>query len=343
MFISRFQFEQSIKKGELFNSYVFFGGKHFILDDCLKKLINRVFNGQVVDFNLNKFDGENLDLYDCSNALKTVPVMSGYRVVLVNNLCYSNLSKVDFAKFLQMFQTVPSTSILIVTILTEQFNYSQIKKFRVCFKKIEKCAMLVDCDVNSGSELFQFFYDYILNLGSRISRANFNFLVSRLSANWRLIFSELEKLSLYAFGREILKSDILLLTQQSLVSTAFDLANAILNFNVNKALEILQKLMSLNVSVFLICGAINSCFIDLYRVFLGLRRGWSNSQIATAFGYSGQEFKIINAKKVCGKFNLVKLKKCIFVLAELELKIKSTSVDRKFLLERAIVEMTIGS
>lgn len=342
MVCSRVAFKKRLYSGVFDKCYFLFGREFFIIDESVNQLVNLVVDEKFRGFNFTEFDGADFDLENCDRVSKTIAVMSKYRVVLVKNLCYSKFNKSVLNKFVNMVKTLPMSSILIITISTENFNYSEIKKFNVWLNNFNKIATIVDCSV-SDRELFKFCFSYVLSLGSKISRENFDFLVGRLAGNWKFIISELEKLSFYANGREIARDDILKMTKPSLNATAFDLAREILNFNLEKALLILHDLLNFDVNLLLIVGAINSCFIDLYRVFMCFENGLSNLEILNFFNYKGQEFKINNAKKMFGNFNLNKIRRCVNILFKLDFKLKTTAIEKSLLLEEAIVDMVLGS
>lgn len=319
--------------------YLFFSSEFFLLKKLVKKIVFKAVDEEFLAFNFNEFDGTDLNFHDLQNFLSIVPVASKFRVALINNLCYFNFSKADVSWFEQIVKGLPESSIVLVTVSTENFDFNKNKKFQVWLKKFSRVARVFDCSFSSNEAVFKFFSDWVVSGGSRISRANFDFLVSRVSNNWNLVFGELEKLCSYAYGREISHDDVLKLTRLNLNYTAFELAVAILNFELKKALEIFKHLINVDVSLFLIIGAVNTSFIDLFRVFLCKSEGLNEAQICSVFDYRGCEFKIRKALKLVGRYDIFKIRKCIEVLLNLDLKLKTTTVNKVILTEEAIIEM----
>lgn len=338
------ELENEIAQAQCSGAYLLFSDVFFRVKSFVKKIVSSVLEKEYLAFNFCEFDGDcNLQLDELQNCLTTVPLMASFRVVLIKNLCYFDISKLCLKKIEELVANLPKTSILIVTVSTENFDFKKNKKFRLWLDEFSKVAKVFDCGFFSSFSLFEFFSNWVVEHGSRISQANFNFLICRVSKNWQLVFNELEKLCACAYGREILKDDILNLTRADLNSSAFELANAILGFETGKALKLFKNLVELNVNLFLILGAINSCFADLYLVFLCAQKGLTNSEIIEAFGFRGCEFKIKNARKFVGRFELKKIKSCINILAELDLNLKTTTMNKEVLIEQAIVKMASRS
>ena len=255
-------------------------------------------------------------------------------------MCYFETGKSDLNKLKEIAASLAKTSILIITVSVENFDFKKIRRFKLWLNEFSRVARVFDCSFSSNKALFDFFSSWVSDRGSEICQANFSFLLSRVSRNWQLVFNELDKLCAYAYGREILKDDILNLVVANLDFNAFELADAILSFEFKRALKIFRNLVELNVGLFLVLGAVNSCFIDLFRVCVCSRYGLADSQISEIFNYRGCEFKIRNARKFMGRFKLNDIRKCIGVLAKLDLDLKASGIDKEVLVEKAIVEMT---
>ncbi len=339
-YVSKTDLEREIKAGSLADQYVLFGGEFFVLQGCVDIIVDAVVDEDFRSLNFSEFDGENIEsvFEGLSSCLSTVAFSFGRRVALIKNLSYFKLSKSNLKKLECLIFESKHDSICIVTISTEDLNYGEIKRLKSWFDGLPKTAKIVDCSVKSNRELFNFFACKVENWGSKINYSNFNFLVSRLQTNWHAVSSELEKLSFYAFGREILRDDIINMTAPNLSFTAFELAEAVLNLNTQKALEILNNLVNSGFNLLLICGAINSSFIDIYRV--KVCENISNSEIARVFNYKNCGFRLDKAKKMSRNFSLKQIRSYVSILSKLDLSLKTISADKKLLIERAIVEMT---
>lgn len=356
MMRNMFDLEKEIESVSCSGCYLFFSSEFFLIEKMVSKLVSSVLNKEFFAFNFKEFHGVDFAVNasdkknkkkpqvlidDLQNSLNILPVMSTYRVVLIKNLCYFETGKVFLKKFEEMVANLPETSILVVTVSTENFDFKKTKEFKLWLNDFSKLAKVFDCSFSSQKELFSFFGGWVDENDSKISQETFEFLVDRVSRNWQIVFKELEKLCAYAHGREILKSDVLELTDVNLSSTAFELADAILSLELKKALRMFRNLVELDVNLFLIVGAINTCFIDLFRVFVCSQKGLNNAQISEMFAY--REYRIRKIRKFAVRFSIDKIKHCIKVLSKLDLKLKTVVVDKEVLIEKAIVEMVSGS
>ena len=335
--------QEEMEKSKPKGVYFLFSTEFFSLSQVANELVHSILTEELLGFNFNEFDGSNFTVDDLQNCLNTLPVISSCRVVLIKNLCYFEVNAAVLKKLKEIAANLPETSILIITSLIENFDFSKQKKFELWLSEFSKTAKVFDCSFSSNRQLFNFFSKFVEAQGNKISFANFNFLIDRVSRNWQIVSNELAKLCSYAHGREILKGDILELTKINLNSTAFELADAILSLNLEKALLIFKNLVEADVSLFLIVGAINSCFVDLLRVSVCSQAGLTNEQISEIFNYRGCAFKLKNARKFVKGFNAREIKRCIKILVKLDLNLKFNRMNGVALIENALTEMAKGS
>ena len=74
-------FVKSIRQGEFANLYMLYGKETYMLEGCLKLLLDRAVTVQKM-LNLNRFDGAKCTLEEIENVTETLPVLAPRRCVV---------------------------------------------------------------------------------------------------------------------------------------------------------------------------------------------------------------------------------------------------------------------
>ncbi len=129
-----------------------------------------------------------------------------------------------------------------------------------------------------------------------------------------------------------------LLCVQNIQNSTFDLANAILYGNYSNAFEILDRLFYHKNEPVMILGALNSSFINLYRLKCASIANVSTTQVITDFKYKSS-YVVTKLTASLSKFSIEQIRACIAVLHKTDVLIKSSKIDNKILLEKMLGEM----
>ena len=98
------------------------------------------------------------------------------------------------------------------------------------------------------------------------------------------------------------------------------------------------KLYAMRTNRTFIVHAIASAFLDLYRAAAAMRAGKQPGDMKEDFGYRF-DFMVQNAFRDCRRIPPERLRACIRILRDLELRLNSTAGDERTMLESAIVQM----
>ncbi len=106
-------------------------------------------------------------------------------------------------------------------------------------------------------------------------------------------------------------------------------------------MELLSELYDEQTDSIQILGAISMAFTDLYRARVATNDGVSQSDVVKDFNYRGRDFAVKNAFRDCLKVSAERMRKCIKILADTDIALKSSRTDSRLLLEKAITSMLI--
>lgn len=331
-----------IQQKQFLPCYVLYGKEPFLVKDVAHKIINKIVPDSAKGFNYNRFSGDEFSLDDVEDVVQMVPVLNEKRVVLLDGISVDKFLKKDIDKIKEILNKVPETTVLIITVNDPDINIKSSSKLKQLITAFGKNGLAVDFGLRSSGELTKILYKYVLDHGGNINKSSLYFLIERCGLSLDFLMVQLDKILAFAGSREITKSDITLLTELNIENSVFDMTKQILQGNIKNVIIILDNLFKSQTSPVAILGAVNMCFIDLYRAKCMQMAGENERAILDFYSYKGREFRIRNARRDCSKYSINKLRECILELSDVDFKMKTTGLDPKILIEKAIFSMMQG-
>lgn len=331
-----------IQQKEFLNCYFLYGKEPFLVKNAVSKIINTIIPDSAKGFNYNKFSGDEMSLDDIEDIVQMVPVLNEKRAVLLDGIFIDKFSKKDIDKVKAILEKIPETTVFIVTVTDPEITIRNNSKLKQLVNAFEKNGLVVDFGIRQKGELVKILYKYVIDQGGNINKSLLYFLVERCGESLDFLMIQLDKIVAFAGDREIEKDDIILLTKVNIENSVFDMTKNILQGNIKNVIIILNNLLKSQTQPVVILGAINMCFIDLYRAKCAQLAGENERAILNFYSYKGKEFRIRNAIRDCSKYSITKLRECIVELSDIDFKIKTTGLDPKILIEKVIFSMIQG-
>jgi len=79
------EFKSHLEKKQLSSSYLFVGPEDFLIDDCLKRIVEQVVDPGTKDFNFDVFYGNEVDGGKILDTVNAYPMLSDSRLVVVKD------------------------------------------------------------------------------------------------------------------------------------------------------------------------------------------------------------------------------------------------------------------
>lgn len=331
-----------IQQQKFLPCYVLYGKEPFLIKDIAHKIINKIVPDSARGFNYNKFSGDEFSLDDIEDIVQMVPVLNEKRVVVLDGISIDKFLKKDIDRLKEILNKIPETTVFIITVTDPEINLKNCAKLKQLIVACEKNGLAVDFGVRSTGELAKILSKYVLDQGGNINKSSLYFLIERCGLSLDFLMIQLDKILAFVGEREINKDDIILLTEINVENSVFDMTKQILQGNIKNVIIILNNLFKSQTSPAAILGAINMCFIDLYRAKCVQLAGENERAILGCYSYKGKEFRIRNALRDCSRYPMTKLRECILELSDVDFKMKTTGLDPKMLIEKAIFSMMQG-
>ncbi|MBR4305584.1 MAG: DNA polymerase III subunit delta, partial [Ruminiclostridium sp.] len=325
-----------LKSGVTSRLYYFYGEELFLTETYVGRVLDKVIGKNHDDINVIKLGGTfSVDtLYD---SVESLPMFSDTKAVVINDLDLDKYSDEDSDRIIEILQNIPEecTVIVYLTGITPSGGRkNKNKNFIATLAKQENCVLceFTQLDANNIAELV---IKKAAKNGCVISRANALYLVNCTLCNLTLCSIETEKLCCYRQSGEITKEDIDALTVKQLDTSIYALSTAITRGNKKEALMILDDLFAQRIEPIVILAALSSNYIDFYRAAVARDNSVTPEKCAEDFSYAkNRSFVVSKAFNTVSKLSPEYVRKCLKILFDADIKLKTTSVNGRTVLEQ---------
>lgn len=201
-------------------------GNNALLIKQATKEIRQAFIAEHGDMALEQVDGEDLTPGKLEETLQALPFLTAKRMVVLRNVS----AQKDVAERLQdIWENIPETTDVLVI-------ESAPDKRTAFYKFLLKQDNVQKCDELDEQGLAQWLVNAAKDMDAELPLSDARFLVQRVGNNQQLLQHELEKLALY--DRTVSRQNIELLTERSPQSSTFDLLDAAMNGQQEKASQL---------------------------------------------------------------------------------------------------------
>ena len=339
--------EKQIKSGQLSNIYYIYGADVAAVERLTKKLIKAAV-GDNEEFALNRIEGRNLDPSQLRDMSEMMPMMSEYNCILVNDFNCEEQREDTVKQVLETIKELPSQTVLIfnVTGFEIKTRYDSKVRARVVADKnkklvsaADKAGTVVEFPLRTPVELAKDIAASVSARGGAIFLDTARELAERCLSDPLTIKNEIDKLCVYADGREITVEMLDSLVHRQSGITVFNLADAVASFNRRQAFDALDELMADKDNRGFVFANISNAFLDLYRVTLARQSGRGSDQVVQDFGYYSRAFAIERLYKNGRRISLKRLRECLRILRDTGELMNSTGGDEKIILEEMLTKM----
>lgn len=331
------ELKRSLKNGER-NIYILFGD-----DGYLKKMYKDKISRQISDpddiFNFQKFGPES-DLQEVYDSVLQFPMMSDKKCVILNDYDFEQCDKADFEKLCTVISENPDSCVLILWFDSMEIDHKKSSKFKKLVSAAEKnngiAALL---NHRTQGELVKMLTDGAQKRGCRFESSAARYLVETTGQDINTLVNELEKLCAFAKGGDINKDMVDSVAVKTVEASIYNLSKQIIDCNMVNAMKTLDDLFFMRIEPIYVLSVISSCYVDMYRVFVGKSKGMTIPQIAEKFGYKNNQFVLDKAQTNIKKFDFNRFSLSFDALCKADKSLKSFSSDARTILEQLIVKL----
>ena len=325
--------------------WLIFGGeeeylKRYYLGEVRKALVD---DPALAAFNHIRFEGESIDFGKLSDAVKSPPVFSDFKLVEWH-LCDFEKMKTDDLKALSdlcaLREDYQGVTVVFYAEAERLSEGTNPKKPARRFKELSEILDIVMFPRSTDAQLLDWIARHLKHEGIEPSGDVGHALIERCGHAMDILANELDKLAAHAHatGQTVLTpADVESITCPTFEADAFGLGNAILGGNAALAFQNLQDMKNRRIDAAIIFGSVFRLFSDLYTIALLREAGLAPDAIAGRAGI--HEYKVKLYLRAIGRRTAASLGVTLEKCRRLDLAGKSGTADYSGL-ERLIAEET---
>lgn len=337
--VTETQLNSDIKSGKFYTAYFFYGEESFLTQTYARQIKIKASGDDQADINLLELDG-NPDLSILSDHVETLPFFAEHRVIMINDFNPEKISDEEAEEFTQLIKSIPDTTILVFYLTNCTFSLRS-ERMKKLFEMIKQNACVCEFKKLNKMKVGGLISKKVSKQKRLISSTNAEYLAEITSCDMNLASAETTKLCCYVSeGKEITREIIDLMVAKQLETRVYTLADAIISDNKSKAFRILDELFAQRVDPIPIFAALSTAYSEYYCAKAAKIIDVIPQQVAADLGYSGAKASFA-AKKYneAIRMDIEKLRNDIQTIYEADVKCKSTSADKRVLLEETVLKL----
>ncbi len=270
------EFVHAIDKGEISPLYYLYGDEPYLMDKCVRQLLERLLTPDLRDFNLDVYYATESKGEEIAEAAATLPMFASWRVVIVKKADALSAASLEV---LSSYIRNPSPSTCLIL---QGEKIDQRKKF---FTEIKKTGKLVEFKHLYENQLPAFIRNEASLRGKKIEPAAADMLVYLVGNNLQELVSELEKAILYVGqAPEIQVSHVRSIVSDTRVNSVFELTDSLGEKNLERSLRSLGTLLNDGEAPLLVLAMIARHYRQIWKVRELLDRRVPTQEIGKAAG-----------------------------------------------------------
>ena len=325
-----------IKSEEPYRVYLICGDEDYLKKHYTDLLTSKIVSPDFESFNLDRFDGKNLDLRDVFDKAEMMPMMAERRCIVVENFKLEGINDGDF-KLLSEYCSNPAE---FSSIIFHQKNADfSLKKAKKAVDEISKAGALCVLNKRSGTELTKPLISSAKKQNCLLTPQMANYLVSLVGDDFNTLINELSKVCHFCGEGEITRKHIDEVAVKTDDAKIHFLTKALIGGDFDKAFGVLHSLIRQKAEPEYILGTLVSTYVDMYRAKISLTNGERAEALSEPFKYGKLEFRLTAGARDASKMTVETLRLCLEELSKADMKLKNGRDMPVVVLEQLMVKL----
>ena len=322
--------QQAIRAGKIQGVYLFEGPDENLKKTMLNDMTAALFPDGMADFNSVILSGGSAD--DIIVACDTLPMISEKRLVTVMDESSLMSGGETSRQLLAYIQAVPDTCVLVF------YCHGKVDSRRQLAKAVAKYGQVVTFAQMEGQELNRWICDSFRERGYQCDGNTAEQLIFTSGSDSMQLKQEIDKLCGYAGERkQILPDDVRSIATRSREYRTWEMTEAVVSGNTEKAFHILSDMLGAGESEFMIIYILGSQYRDLMKLSLLRSEGKSQQEIVSLTGM--RDFIVRERMKHLRVYSEQQLRACIQACLEMDYRLKSGQMAQKGSVQNLLFEL----
>lgn len=323
---------QSLEKS-LARLYVVAGDDAFVVDGAIAQI------AEAAGAPLERFDAQTAPREELQQVFFNVSLFgAARRAVLLDNLFSKPLAAADFDFYKSAFEGLDDSLVVIARYVDEEGRYFSVPK-QAGELAAAANGYVVKATAKHGADAAAAIQRMAAEQGASIDRAAAARLAALCADDLMLASNEIKKLAALADYNEITKDHVESLAVRSAEAGVYDMLGRLERGDRAGALALLHEMLESKTEPIIISSVLYTAFVNIYRAKLAQQAGFSEQRLFSDFNYRKGDKKVGVAFRQAKTHSVEQLEQVISLLAQLDLDLKSSPVDRPTLLELCVANV----
>lgn len=332
----------ALQRGEICPIYFFFGDEPFLTGTYSDRVKSKVVGNDPDDFNFIVMK-DNPSSSVLADNVESLPLFADKKMIMIRELNPEKLDSSELGRYIEILSDIPDTVVIVISITDTEIQ----------LKKSATKTLLATIEKNGGC-VCEFKPMSIMKIGDLItkkvskqkriiSHTNAEYIAEITLCDLTLASKETEKLCCYtAEGEEITRESIDKLVVKQLDTKIYALTDLISSGRKQEALSVLDELFEQRVEPIIIVASLAGTFVNLYHAKIAKNQGISPQKAAADFGCPpNRAWLFSKAYNSVARTDIEYYRNSISLLAEADVKMKSTFINNRVLIEQTIIALMV--
>jgi len=333
--------KKSLDSGELLPAYLLHGEDSRGMDRALAAIEKLVLGEGLSEFNSDFFHGKETDISVMLAAASTLPMMADKRLVVVKRV--EEIKGAGRQKLIEYLSDPVPRTVLAMTAGDLALRGSGTRKEDIdLVAAAAKAGMSVQFARPTGKYLPARIQDLARERGKQIDRAAVDLIADMAGSDLLGIEHEIEKIALYMADRKrITREDVLDAMADIKEVNVFEFTDAIGARDTEAALKSFRRMRKRGQEPLMILGMLLRHFRLIWKIQELTEKGETPGRIAKKTGLNEWVMKKTYLPQI-EKFKPMDTGRITRLLADLDMKIKSSRAEKDILFERTVIKLCLG-
>lgn len=305
------------------------GEENFLLEQAVQRIRDIAVARDCRDFNLNVFHGRETRAHIVLDILRTLPIFSPHRLVLLKDAHEIPAAELDVLND-YLPHAVPE-ALLILTA-------DKIDGRRKFYQEFKKYGEMVEFRRLSANQVPAFVREQTREAGRSLTEAAMALFCRRVGTSLQEVHGELTKLFSYLGERTLADvADVAAVVSDSRTESIFDLTNAIGRRQAGEALRLLNRLLGEGIAPLLVLNMLTRHFRQMWAAREFLDAGLAAREMAGRIGIN--PYFIEGLLEQARRFPPGEYRRVFELCLETDLALKSAGAHPSARLERLVLEI----
>ena len=321
-----------IKKDKIYPVYLFYGNENYLKEDISKKLRNKLIDSAYRDLNYKVFYGEKLSINEVVNDLKTLPMVSKHKLLVIKEAEKVNKNdEIKLINYLNLLSLKNNFSTIIII-------YKEGRPNKELIAATKKVGIVVNFSLINKTKLSLWIKSKFRQSNKKITQEALFYLQSIVGSDLGRLFSEVEKIDIYAKDQKIIeKEDVMITIGGSEAVNIFKVLDSVGDKDIENAMDGLVKLNQGNLHHLSIFAMIYRQIKLIFQTKLLIANGSNIKEVEKKLRLP--YFIVNKIARQSEKYTFKEICKSYELLNIADLEFKSSQKEPKIILEELVAKI----